>query len=324
MKNAIFVAAVAGGISLLALRADALELTVAHNNEPGEQAYVAFEYLRDKINGSGVDLTMKVFPAGQAGSEEDTLEQVRIGALAMTTVASPVLSNSSSLVGVLDIPFLFQGADHAWAVIDGPIGKRINERVKADTGLEIVTWWGSGIRHVFTRSKCVPTPADLAGLKVRVIGSELYVDTFNALGAKATPLPYGEVYQALSTGLVSGAENESSGYRTMKFFEVAPYYTLTGHFFLFKPVLMHPSFLEKMTPEQRAVFDNALAQATGIQRFLIDARDKENLDFVKERGSTVCPAERDAYRAKLQPLIAEYTERYGNELVNEIRDAAPQ
>ena len=138
----------------------ALDLTAAHSSQPGEESYVAFDYLANKINKSHSGLTMKVFAAGQAGSETDTLEQVRIGALSMTTVASPVLSNSSALVGVLDIPFLFRDIDHAWAVIDGPIGQRINKQVLRDTGLAVVALWGSCFLNVFTRDKPVKSPVD--------------------------------------------------------------------------------------------------------------------------------------------------------------------
>lgn len=305
---------------MLAAPVLALDLTAAHSSQPGEESYIAFEYLANKINKSHSGLTMKVFAAGQAGSEKDTVEQVRIGALSMTTVASPVLSTSSALVGVLDIPFLFRDVDHAWAVIDGPIGQKINKQVLKDTGLAVVAWWGSGFRNVFTRNKPVKTPADLSGLKIRVIGSQLYIDTFNTLGAKATPLPYGEVYQALATGVVDGAENESSGYRRMKFYEVAPYYSLTRHFFLFKPVLMYAATLEKMTPAQRKFFEGALAEATTIQRYLVGAENQENLAFVKQHGAKINEVDRDAFQKKLQPVIAKFTEKFGVGLVTAIRN----
>ena len=165
------------------------------------------------INASGLDMTMKVYPQGQIGGEKDAIEQVIQGALTMTTVANAHLGSFVPDVSVFDIPFLFRDADkHPWAVVDGPIGKEIGQKVKDKIGVEVVSWWSAGMRHMFTKNKPIRTPDEIKDVKVRVMANQLYIDLFDGLGAKPTPMPYGELYQSLATGLVDAGENDSSGY----------------------------------------------------------------------------------------------------------------
>ena len=195
--------------------ANAAELTAAHVNPPGEPSNVAFAELANLLNEGDTGITMTIFPQGQIGGEKDAIEQVQFGAISMTTAANANLSAFAPSAGVYDIPFLFRDADtHPWVVADGPIGADIEARIEAEANVEILGWWSAGMRHVFTRNEPVESLADLKDLKIRVIGSPVYIDTFNALGAKSTPMPYGEVYTGLATGAIDGAENDSSGYRT--------------------------------------------------------------------------------------------------------------
>lgn len=145
-------------------------------------------------------------------------------------------------------------------------------------------WWSAGLRHVFTRNGDVKTPADMKGLKTRVIGSPVYIDTFNALGAQATPMPYGEVYTALATGTIDAAENDSSGYRNMGFWEQAPHYSLTGHFFLYKPVVANKAMMDSLTKEQREEFDRIFAEVTDYEWNLFASNFEENIEFLKSQG----------------------------------------
>lgn len=300
----------------------AAELTAAHVNPPGEPSNVAFAELAERLADSETGISMVVFPQGQVGDEVDAIEQVRVGAIAMTTVASSHLENFAPSAGVFDIPFLFRDHDqHPWAVIEGPVGEEINERIREEAGLEVLGWWSAGMRHVFTRETDVETPEDLAGLKIRVIGSPVYLDTFNELGAQATPMPYGEVYTALATGTVDAAENDTSGYRNMRFWEHAPHLSLTGHFFLFKPVVANPDLMAQLTPEQRAEFDEIFAEVTEMQRDLFSTNFESDLEALRAEGVTVTEPDREAFQAKLQPVIERYTETYGEELVQRIRDA---
>ncbi len=299
----------------------ASEITAAHVNPPGEPSNIAFEELAKRLNEGTTGIDFKVFPQGQVGGEKDAIEQVQIGAITMTTVSTANLTAFAPSAGVFDIPFLFRDADsHPWAVVEGPVGEQVAQSIENEAGVEVLGWWSAGMRHLFTREKPVTTPADLSGQKIRVIGNPVYIDTFNTLGAQSTPMPYGEVYTGLATGAIDGAENDSSGYRNKKFYEQAPKLSLTGHFFLYKPVIANRDLLSSLSEEQRAEFDAVLAEVTAMQRQLFVETFKTDLEFLKEQGVEVIEPDRDAFIAAAQPVFDEYSEKFGKDLVQQIVD----
>lgn len=176
------------------------------------------------------------------------------------------------------------------------------------------------MRHVFVRSGDINSPADLKGKKMRVIGSPVYVDTFNALGAKATPMPYGEVYTALATGTVDGAENDTAGYRNMKFFEQAPVLSMTGHFFLFKPVVANKSAMDKLTPDQRKEFEAIFAEVTALQRKTAIDATAADIAFLKSKNVKVIEPNRAAFLEAVKPVVEKYSAKFGAALVERIKN----
>lgn len=298
----------------------ALDLTAAHVNPPGEPSNVAFAELAKRLKDSKTGLSLTVFPQGQVGGEKDAIRQVKLGAISMTTVSNSNLSSFAPSIGVFDLPYLFRNAtEHPRHVVDGPIGKEIAKKVLDESGLEIIGWWSAGIRHVFTRNVDVKTPADMKGLKIRVIGNPVYIDAYNQLGAQATPMPYGEVYTSLATGAIDAADNDSSGYRNMKFWEQAPHLSLTGMFFLFKPVVANKQVMDSMTPEQRAEFDRIFKKVTDDQWDLFAHNFDDNIAFLKKHGVTVTKPDRAAFEKAVQPVLDKYAKRYGMDLVKRIK-----
>lgn len=317
--KSLFALGLAGWALLATAGASAQELTAAHVNPPGEPANEAFIALSKRLENSTTGLSLIVFPQGQVGGEKDAIEQVQIGAITMTAVASANLSAFAPSVGVFDIPFLFRDADrHPWVVADGEIGAEVAARIEAEAGVEVLGWWSAGMRHVFTRARPVVTPADLVGQKIRVIGSPVYIDTFNTLGAQATPMPYGEVYTGLATGTIDGAENDSSGYRNKKFYEQAPNYSLTGHFFLYKPVIANRATMAALSPAQRAEFDAIFTEVTALQRRLFAESFEKDLAALRQRGVKIIQPDRAAFIAAARPVIATYSQKYGADLVARI------
>ncbi|WP_043532037.1 TRAP transporter substrate-binding protein [Litchfieldella xinjiangensis] len=322
MNRQQLTAALSMFVTFAAPHAFATELTAGHVNPPGEPSHEAFAQLAERLKDSETGISLTVFPQGQIGSEKDAIEQVRMGALTMTTVASSALSAFAPSVGVFDIPFLFRDQnDHPRAVGQSEIGDEIAERVEQEAGVEVLGWWSAGQRHVFTRETDVNTPEDLDGLKVRVIGSPVYLDTFNELGAQATGMPYGEVYSALANGTVDAAENDTSGYRNMKFWEQAPHLSLTGHFFLYKPVLANKQAMEGLTDDQRKEFDEIFREVTEAQWDMFASNFENDLDALRDQGVTIIEEpDREAFRNKVQPVIEKYEEEYGADLVERIRN----
>ncbi len=307
----------AGGI---ASQASALDISAAVANPPEDPASIALMRMKEQLEAGDSGLTMTVYTSGQLGGEADLVEQLRLGALDMTTVAASVIATFSPTMGVLDIPYLLKlENDQVWHVLDGPIGAEIAETMKADTGMELIAWWSAGERSVFTRNRLIESLDDLQGLRVRVIPSPVYLDTFNALGAKAVGMPYAEVYTSLATGAIDAAEQDTTGYRVMKFYEQATYYSFTKHLFLIRPLVVNPSILEKMTPEQRAAFDAAVADATRFQRqHILDMID-DNMAYLKEQGVEFVEPDLAEFRAAAQPVLKKYAEELGPDLVAAIQ-----
>jgi tripartite ATP-independent transporter DctP family solute receptor len=298
-------------------------LTASHVNPPGEPTYEAFQRMAERLAQGGSGLRLRLFPRGQLGDEKDIIEQVRLGAISMASVSTAALSAFAPSTGVLDIPFLMRDHDHhPWAVADGVLGRRIAAGIERETGLMVLGWWSAGMRHVFTRTTPVRGPEDLKGLKIRVIGSPVYTDTFNGLGAKSAPMPYGEVYTALATGTVDAAENDVTGYRNMLFYEQAPELSLTGHFFLFKPVIVNRRWLRRLSTAQRAEFDAAVAEATQFQRDLSASLFRSDLAWLQANGRVnVTVPDRAALEAAVRPVQDKYARRFGRDLVDAIRAA---
>lgn len=315
--------ALLGAVALLAAipgAAEALELTVAIVNPPDDPTSDALNRMKEKLEAGASDLTLTIFNNGQMGTETDYVEQLRLGALSMTTVANSVVSTFSPTVGVLDIPYLLTTQnDQAWKVLDGPIGQRLAEKVKEDTGMVVVAWWNAGVRSVYARDRVVHTPEDMKGLRIRVIGSPVYLDTFAALGAQPVAMPLGEIYTSLATGAIDAGESDPSGYRVMHFYEQAPKYSLTSHILLIRPLLMNADVLAEMTPEERADFDAAVADATAYQRQLFADRFESDLEFLQSQGVEVTRPDLDAFRAAVAPVVQKYSEQLGADIVAEIQ-----
>jgi tripartite ATP-independent transporter DctP family solute receptor len=290
-------------------------------NPPGEPTFEAFKRLSDRLAQDSSGLRLRLFPRGQLGDEKDIIEQVRLGAISLASVSTAALSAFSPAAGVLDIPFLMRDHDrHPWLVADGPLGARIAQQIERETGLVVLAWWSAGMRHVFSRSTPVRTARDLNGLKIRTIGSPVYMDTFNGLGAKATPMPYGEVYTALATGTVDAAENDTTGYRNMKFYEQAPQLSLTGHFFMFKAVIANARVLARLSSGQRAALEQGLADATRFQRELSASKFAADMAWFAEEGKVqVTRPDRVDLETAVRPVQEKYAQRYGRELVDAIR-----
>jgi len=315
--------AAALALSLAGMQAQAIELTVAFVNPAGEPSYVAFQEFAKRLSEGKTGITLQIFPQSQVGGEKDAIEQTRLGALTMTLPSTANLSTFAPSSGIYDLPYLFRDHDvHPWAVINSPVGREIEAKIEAESGLEVLGWWSAGMRHVFTRNKPVASPEDIAGQKIRVIGSPVYLETFNAMGALAVPMPYSEVYTSLATGAIDGAENDSSGYRNMKFYEQAPHLALTGHFFLYKPVVANRRAMAALSKEQRAEFDRIFVEITQMQRELFRTNFESDIAWLKENGAHVTEVDRAAFAAKLQPAVDKFSATSGwVELVQRIRDA---
>lgn len=242
----------------------------AHPDEyPTVQALYAMDDILDRRTGG--EMRMRVYSGGQLGSEEDTLEIAIFGGLDLNRVNLAPLNSIVPETIVLALPFLFRSVAHSRAAFDSEPGQRILDALQAH-GLKGLCFYDSGARSFYNTKRPVHGPEDLAGLKIRVQNSDIYVAMVQALGANPTPIPYGEVYQALVQGVVDGAENNWPSFESSRHFEVARHYSLTRHVLAPEVLVASQITWDKLTAEQQVHLQAAAHESVSIMRGLWDRR----------------------------------------------------
>ena len=249
--------------------------------------------------------SIKVFTGNQLGGEKDTIEQTRIGALDLVRINVAPMNNICPETLVPTMPFLFRSVDHMRKVLDGPIGDQILKACEAQ-GFVGLAFYDAGARSIYTVKKPVKSLADTKGLKVRVQQSDLWVSMLQAMGANATPMPYGEVYTALKTGLVDAAENNFPSYDTAKHHEVAKYYSMTEHSMAPEMLLMSKKVWDTLTPDEQKIFREAAKESVPYMRKLWDEKEKKSRDLVVKSGSQVIEVDKKSFQDAMKPVYDKF------------------
>jgi len=262
-----------------------------------------YEFARLVKERSNGRIVVEVFHSKQLGEERAVIEQVQLGAIDMTRVSISAVSSFVRDLDAFQLPYLYRDAAHMWKVLDGPIGQEILKKHEAFNFVG-VGWFESGSRNFYTK-KPVKTVGDLKGMKIRVQQAPLMVGMVEALGAVATPLPYGEVYSALQAGVVDGAENNWPSYLTTSHFEVAKYFIVDEHTRVPEITVGSKKIFDKLSKEDYALILKAMKDAQPYQFKLWVDFEKVAEKTVKEKGSTVTqisPAEKQKFVDAMKPL----------------------
>lgn len=235
---------------------------------------------------TGGRVCIEVFHSAQLGEEKDTIEQTKFGVIDLNRVSMGPFNNLIEETKVVSLPYIFRNVDHMHKVMDGPIGDDIKAAFEPQ-GYIALAFYDGGSRSFYNSQKPITSMADLAGMKVRVMQSDIFVDMMAAMGASATPMPYGEVYSAIQTGVIDGAENNWPSYESSGHFEVAKYYTLDEHLIVPEVLVMSKVSWDKLTPEDQAVIKQAALDSVPVMRELWVAREKESLDKVVAAGAEI-------------------------------------
>ncbi|HRC73176.1 MAG TPA: TRAP transporter substrate-binding protein [Candidatus Competibacter sp.] len=235
---------------------------------------------------SGGKLGIKVFPDSKLGQEKDTIEMIKIGGLDMIRVNVAPLNNIVPETLALAMPFVFRSKEHLHKVLDGPIGDEILKAMEAQ-GLVGLAYYDSGARNFYTAAKPIKSMADMKGMKLRVQQSDLFVAMVEALGANATPMPYGEVFTALKTHLIDGAENNWPSYESSSHYEAAKNYSLTEHSMAPEVVVFSKKIWDTLTPEDQKLIRQAAKESVAEMRKLWDERETKARAKVEAAGTQV-------------------------------------
>jgi tripartite ATP-independent transporter DctP family solute receptor len=247
-------------------------------------------------------LGVKVFANSSMGSEKDTVEQVKIGALDMVRINSAVLHAISPAMMVPSLPFLFRNTQHMRDVLDGPIGEQMLASLEKE-GFVGLAFYDSGSRSFYTTKKPIKTVADMKGLKIRVQQSEMWVAIMQALGANATPMPYAEVYTALKTGLVDGAENNWPSYDSSRHYEAAKFYSLTEHSMAPEVLIFSKKVWDGLSKEDQQMIRKAAKESVPFMRKLWDEREAKSRQAVTAAGSQIISdIDKASFTAAVKPV----------------------
>ncbi|WP_417272523.1 TRAP transporter substrate-binding protein [Celeribacter halophilus] len=261
------------------------------------------------------DVEFQIFPQGQLGNQRQMNEGVQLGTLEATVAPAAFLGGFNPLVSILDIPYLIpEDADAAAELRDGPFGQALLDSF-SDKGMVAIDLWPNGKKQ-FTSNEPLDSLEDFAGQKFRVMDSSILIEQFNALGASAIALPFGELYTSLQTGVVDGEENPLDTIKAMKFYEVQNYLVVSDHGAMEDVILFNPMFWDSLPGEYRTVIKDAFAEVIPELTSHKAAAVEAALETVKESGTNVRIADEEE-RAKFRdvmfaPASAAYVAKTGD------------
>ena len=249
--------------------------------------------------------SIKVFNNSALGNEKDTIEQTKIGALAMTRVNIAPMNNICAETQVPTMPFLFRSTAHMRVVLDGPIGEEILASC-APQGFIGLAYYDSGARSLYTAKKPIRNLADAKGMKIRVQQSDLWVALLEAMGANATPMPFGEVYTALKTGLVDGAENNYPSFESSRHFEVAKFYSITEHSLAPEMLLFSKRTWDTLSADDQKAIRQAAKESVPYMRKLWDEREAKSKAIALVGGAQFIEVDKASFQNAMKPVYDKF------------------
>ena len=254
--------------------------------------------------------TVSIFPSAQLGSEREMQEQLTIGTLEVTVTG--VLGIYEPKLALLELPYLFRDRDHIRAAQQSEAVQDLAASLPAN-GLRLIGFVENGFRNITNNVRPIESPEDVSGMMIRTPENAAQVETFRALGAQPTPMPFSELYAALRQGVVDGQENPLQNIYDGRLHEVQEHLALTGHIYNSAYIVISEQFFQSLPEEDRdAVL--AAAQAAGTWQFeLIAARDEELLQALRDAGMQVTEPDQDAFRAATEPAYEVFFGQFGDE-----------
>ncbi|MBN9677780.1 TRAP transporter substrate-binding protein [Salipiger bermudensis] len=310
MKLTNLALCIALGATAVAAPAFAQEITLkaSHNANADEPYGVGMrkmaEILEEKTDGAA---TIEVFDNATLGDEMESIQGTQIGTVDIAVTANSTLSNFVPDLSVFSLPFLFEDAEQMDRALSDPeVLDAIGGALDAQ-GFHLLAVFSAGTRHIMTKEP-IESLADLEGLKIRTMQNPAHVDTFNAFGANATPIAYTELYGALETGVVDGAEAANTNFFSQKFYEVAPDWAVVGWLELVAPVIMGKAAYEALPDDVKTALDEAGLEAGKAERAAYLASDNARFADLEEVGVKITRPDTTAFREAAAPVQEKYLE----------------
>jgi tripartite ATP-independent transporter DctP family solute receptor len=256
-------------------------------------------------------LSIQMYPQMQLGGEKEMIEQAQVGALQIARISVGALGPVIDELNVFNMPFIFRNEAHMRKVIDGPIGSELLQKISANPNTRLIAlgWMDAGTRNVYA-NKPVTKPADLKGMKVRMMGNPIFVETMNAMGGNGVAMGFNELYSAMQTGVVDGAENNEPTVLAQNHYQVAKIYSLTGHLIIPEMFVFSKRTWDTLSKEDQALLKKLSREAQFEQRTLWDEKTAKATEELKAKGVQFVPADKQAFFKATQPVRDKYGAKY--------------
>jgi len=297
---------------------ESVSLQVGHVEPEDRSTHQALlEFKKEVETESNGSITIEIHPNGALGGDVQLTESVAMGTLDMALPATSVLVTYSPEFGILDMPYLFSNTENAFAAMDGEVGERFNGMLE-EVGIKNLGYSFNGLRSITNSVRPINEPADLKGMKVRVMESPVFIDFFETLGANATPMSFNELFTGLQQGTVEAQENPPSLIYSNKFYEVQKYLSLTEHVNNFLAFIMNKDLYDSLSAEQQGVITKAAENYVTLQREMELADTDKYVGLLNTEGglevNEVSVENKQKLRDALEPMYEKYRGEFGQEL----------
>jgi tripartite ATP-independent transporter DctP family solute receptor len=289
---------------------------------PGYPTVAATENLGKKLEAAtNGRLSIQMFPSMQLGGEKETIEQTQIGAIQLVRVSAGTLGPIVDEINVVNMPFLFRNIAHSEQMMDGPIGQELLDKVtaNANAGLVALCWMNSGARSLYNSKRPIISLADIKGLKFRVIGNPIFIDMMNALGGNGVAMGYDQVFSALQTGVIDGAENNPPSYVFSNHYTAAKYLSLTEHLVIPEVLAFSKRAWTSLSGDDQSLIKKFAREAQLEERELWNKYEQQAMDKAKAAGCQIVEiTDKTPFQNAVKPVWDKYGPKY-QDMIKRIR-----
>ena len=294
-------------------------ITVGDVTAEGTPNIIAFRYFEEIVEErSNGEIDVQVYPASQLGNQRDLVEGLQLGTVDICNSMSGILSAYLPEIQVFDLPYIWTGREHFFRVLDGEIGTMFKTELLTEFGFEGLAFFDGGIRSIYNTEHPINTPEDVKGLKIRVPEIPMFIKMVEALGGSATPIPTGEIYSALQTGIVDGVENSPIFVDSLKHYEICKYFSYTNHIETPDIILMSLKVYDKLTEEQVQLIKDCMLEAQTVQRAEWLRQEGEVVAKLIENGMEFNEVDPTPFREAVQSVWADYADEIGQDLIDAV------
>jgi len=304
----------AGAVGRRAIAVDKTVLKASDVHPEGYPTVEAVENLGKKLEAATQGrLSIQMYASMQLGGEKETIEQTQLGAIQMVRCSVGTLGPVVDEINVFNLPFLFRDVPHMNKVVDGPIGQELLDKVTANPSANLVglCWMDAGARSFYDSKHPIKSIDDLKGLKIRVIGNPIFVDMANALGANGVAMGYDQVFSALQTGVIDGAENNPPSFVFDNHYQAAKFYSLSQHLIVPEMLVYSKRSWDQLKPADQELINKFAREAQADARVLWNKKEADAFDRMKAAGIEVDPiADKKPFQDAVKPVWDKYGSKY--------------